>query len=265
MKLPHGVNPAHVASKDATRYVLNGVQFAHGLAVGTNGRMLVAAVTTREDDDADREAIVPTRAMLAGFKVTRGKGGRARSSVLPRLVINAKPEKEIGTVTITDKNFDQTTVQEIDGNFPAFEQVFEEPEKATLKLALNAKFLSEIAKALGDEQLVLHLDPDGFKHNGDTPKAYSPAIYLTAGSDHGRESVAILMPIRVSSDGLDGNRVLSKVAKIKAEKAAAKAAAEAAAEAAKALEAAGKAAEAVAAAANELSSSITETTNPAEQ
>lgn len=234
MKLPQGVNPAHVASKDKTRYVLNGVKFGHGLAVATNGCMLVATIATREDDDAEREAIVPTRAMLAGFKVSRGKGGRARSSVLPRLVINAKPEKEIGTVTITDKNFDQTTVKEIDGNFPAFEQVFEEPDKATLKLAINAKFLSEIAKALGDDQLVLHLDPEGFVDNGDVKKGYKPPIYLTAGSDHDRESVAILMPIRVSSDGLDGNRVLAEVAKIKAEKAAA----EAAAEAAKALEAA---------------------------
>lgn len=230
MKLPQGVNPAHVASKDHTRYVLNGVKFANGLAVATNGRMLVATVATREDDDADREAIVPTRAMLAGFKATRGKSGRVRSSVLPRLVINAKPEKEIGTVTITDKNFDKTTVQEVDGNFPELEHVFEEPEKATLKLALNAKFLSQIAKALGDEQLVLHLDPDGFKDNGNVRRGYSPAIYITAGKDHDRESVAILMPIRVSSDGLDGNRVLAEVAKIKAEKAAAKAETEAAAD-----------------------------------
>ena len=224
MKLPNGVNPAHVASKDQTRYVLNGVQFAHGLAVGTNGRMLVAAVATREDDDADREAIVPTRAMLAGFKVRRGKGVRALYSVLPRLVINAKAENEAATVTITDKNFDQTTVQEIDGNFPAFEAVFENPEKATLKLSINAKYLSDVAKALGDEQLTLHLDPEGFKDNGDVTKAYSPAIYVTAGNDREREAVAILMPVRVSRDGLDGNRVLSKIAHIKVKKAAAEAA-----------------------------------------
>lgn len=222
MKLPHGVNPAHVASKDATRYVLNGVKFGHGLAVATNGRMLVGTVATREDDDADREAIVPTRAMIKAFPKAKGK---RRSSLIPRLVINPIDENDtkakFGTVTITDKEFDQTTVKEIDGNYPAFEEVFTDHSKATLKVGINAAYLAMIAKALGDEQLVLHFDPDGFKENGDVRRGYSPAIYVTAGSDREQESVAIIMPVRVSGDGLDGNRVLREIAKIKAEKAAA--------------------------------------------
>lgn len=38
MKLPIGVNPAHVASKDAFLYVLNGVKVGDGIAVATDGR-----------------------------------------------------------------------------------------------------------------------------------------------------------------------------------------------------------------------------------
>jgi DNA polymerase III sliding clamp (beta) subunit (PCNA family) len=224
MKLPLGVNPAHVASKDATRYVLNGVQFAHGLAVATDGRSLVAAIATAEDDDADREAIVPTRAMLAGFKA-----GRGRSSVLPRLVINPKPENEAATVTITDKEFDQTTVKEIDGNFPTFEQVFEDHTKHTLKVGLNVKLLANIAKALGQDQIVMHFDPEGFKSSPHSlDNLYGLQIYITSNDENRGDTVGILMPLRASSDGLVGNRVLAEVAKIKAEKAAAKAETEAA-------------------------------------
>lgn len=218
MKLPNGVNPAHAASNDQTRYVLNGVKFQGNLAVATNGRILVAAIATREDDDDARDAIVPTRAMIAGFKAAKGKRSRA---VLPRLVINSISETEpsgLKTVTITDKQFDRTTVQDIDGKFPSFEQIFEDPAKHTLKLAFNAKLLADIAKALGTDAVELHLDPDGFKKDG--LPAYGPQIYVTSNDDPDKESIAVLMPMRSDVGGLDGNSVLAEVAKIKAAKAA---------------------------------------------
>lgn len=221
MKLPDGVNPAHVASKDKTRYVLSGVQFTGNLSVATNGRCLVAAIATREDDDDARDAIVPTRAVKAGIKVTKSKRtGRSNTApMLPRLVINPKPEKGEGTVTVTDSQFDQTTVKEIDGNFPHIENVFTDPAKHTLKLGISASYLADIAKALGSESLVLHLDPDGFIKCDKVEKSFNPAIYITRGDADGRESIAILMPMRVPSDFLDGNRVIAEVAKLKASRA----------------------------------------------
>lgn len=226
MKLPNGVNPAHVASKDQTRYVLNGVQFAHGLATATNGRCLVAAIATREDDDDAREAIVPTRAVMAGIKTTPSKrtGRRNTAKTLPRLTINPKPEENEGTVTITDARFDTITVRDLNGNFPRIEQVFNDRAKHTLKLGICIKHLADISKALGDESLVLHLDPDGFEPCENVPKAYRPAIYITRGED-AEECVAILMPMRVSTDHLAENRVVTRVGEIKIERSLAEAAA----------------------------------------
>lgn len=232
MKLPNNVNPAHCASKDACRYVLNGVKISDGIAVATNGRVLVGTIATREDDDADRPALVPTRAMLKAFPKRGGKGKRRRGALLPRLVIDAIPEADpvakLGTVTVIDKEFDRTTVKEIDGTFPAFEQVFTDHTKATLKVGLNATYLAMIAKSLGDDQLVLHIDPEGFDQR-ESVKSYQPAIYVTGSNDHDRESVAILMPVRVSIDGLSNNCVLNEVWKIKAAKSAEAAVREAAA------------------------------------
>jgi DNA polymerase III sliding clamp (beta) subunit (PCNA family) len=177
MKLPHGINPAHCASSDQTRFVLNGVKIEDGIAVATDGRVFMASTVELSEEDTNRPALIPTRAMMKAFPKSRGK--RSRRSVIDTLRIDPIPEADpvatFGTVTITDKDLDLTTVKEIDGNFPKWHQVLEDPKPMTKRLTINVALLARIAKSFGDDGLTLHLDPDGFQAPG-----YKPPIYVTS-------------------------------------------------------------------------------------
>ncbi len=189
MKLAPKINPMHCASKDGTRYILNGVKIAGNMAVATDGRTLFAACGTRDDDDADRDTIIPTRAAKAAWPQTK----RKRGCMLPILTINPKAENEPGTVSILDVEFDKTTIKEIDGNYPRFEAVMPDVSKHTFRVGLNVKLLLQIAKCYGEDTVCLHINPDAM--NGG---AVSDPIIVT--NEKSPEAVAIIMPMRHHGD-----------------------------------------------------------------
>jgi DNA polymerase III sliding clamp (beta) subunit (PCNA family) len=209
----------HCASKDETRYVLNGVRIQGNLAVATDGRTLFAAVGYREDDDDARDALIPTRAAKAAWPQSKGK----RGTLLPMLTINPKEDGKEATVTVTDREFDRATIKEIDGNYPQFGAVMTEASKHTLRVGINVKLLLNIAKCHGEDEMFLHLNPE--EREGDQLKG---AIIVTSKNT---EAMAILMPLRESYD-LQGNQAVKEMTKLRAEyleKIKAKAAVEAAA------------------------------------
>ena len=196
----------HCASKDSTRYVLNGVRIKGNLAVATDGRTLFAAVAARDDEDDARDALIPTRVAKAAWPQGKGKGG----AILPMLTINQKEEGKEATVTVLDREFDRTTSKEIDGNFPRFEAVLPDLSKHTLRVGLNVKLLVNIAKCFGDDDVIIHLAADGFRDG----QQGEPMIVTNQKT---REAMAILMPMRGDAPALLENRAITEIKKLRAE------------------------------------------------
>lgn len=223
MKLPDKINPMHCASTDATRYILNGVALVGNLAIATNGRALFACVGTRESNDDSRPAILPKRAAKAAFPQTKRK-----ALCFPLVQVLPREEGQYGATRITVTQGEETTYREIDGNFPNIEKVIPPHEGYSLTVGLNIKLLLDIAKCYGDDQLLIHLDPNEFKHG-----RYTAGMLIT--SPKTRDALAVLMPLRGDDEPLPANGVLKDLAKrqveaSEAEKAAAAEAARVAAE-----------------------------------
>ena len=199
MKLPDNVNPAHCASKDDCRYVLQGTKFKNGMAYSTNGKILCVALAQLEDDDTDREAIVPTRAMLKAFPST----GKKKRGVFPRLSLKRKRS------VVRSKEGDCTILHDIDGTFPSVEQVCQQLDGYDLKLTIGVKLLNQISKGLGSDALTIHIKSSSKMTDGDY---LSHPLYVTGSSD---EAFAILMPMRSSRSNLRENRALSKMLSFK--------------------------------------------------
>jgi DNA polymerase III sliding clamp (beta) subunit (PCNA family) len=206
VKLPNKINPMHCASKDSTRYVLNGVRIQGNLAVAVDGRTLFAAVGSRDEEDDARDALIPARAAKAAWPQSKGK----RGCLLPMLTINPREEgaNVPGTVTVTDREFDRTTIKEIDGNFPRFEAALPDVSKHTLRVGLNVKLLLNIAKCYGHDEMFLH-----FNREEERGGCLSEAIIVT--NSKSPDAVAILMPLRNPND-LTGNRALDAMMKLRA-------------------------------------------------
>lgn len=219
MKLPDKVNPAHVASKDQTRYVLNGVMLTGDLAVATDGRVLFACRATREDGDDARDAIVPTKAAMAGFKARR-------HGLVPALHVLPKSEDRQLECRVMHSLDESTTFRDIYGTFPNFTEVFTDPAKHTLKVALNVKLLEKLAKAFGEDMVTLNIDLDECKIDDDdnTRKFANGGMIVTGTSP---EAVGILMPCRPNST-LRRNTLIGRIIELREARRAARLAAEAA-------------------------------------
>jgi hypothetical protein len=202
MKLPLKMNPAHAASKDHTRYTLNGVQVKGDIAAATDGRMLFMCIGTREEEDDSREAIIPTRAALAGWKQLK------RGAALPTLTINPRDTHGRNTCTVMDKDFDRTTIMEIDGNYPRIEAVIPDVTKYTVRVGFNVALLARLAKCFGEDQVTMHLNPEAFGEEG-----HQEPILVTNGAN--QPALAVLMPTRDKSEAVKDNAVLSHMTAIR--------------------------------------------------
>lgn len=204
MKLPNGINPSHVASTDKTRYVMNGVCIRNGLAYATNGRALLATECKLEDEDAQREAIIPTRIAKKGFNT------KPKDLVVPRIYLK-EVEKPLNWpedapppafVELLDKDFDRTVAREIEGSFPKAEHVVPDLAPYTVKISFNLKLLTQIMKSLNSENV--HLFATGEEKD--------PFIILSAKNEE--DSFGILMPLHCDID-LSKNRPLRKMLNMK--------------------------------------------------
>lgn len=200
MKLPNKTNPVHCASKDGTRYILNSVSIQGDVAVATDGRSLFAVKGCREDDDDQRDAIIPKRLASAAWPQGKGK----RGFILPMLTINPVTEG-FATCTVTNTDMDRTTARDIEGNFPNVEKVIPDASQYKQRVGLNVKLLLQIAKCFGEDEIAIHFDSDGWRDGqGDKP------MLITS---KGRDAFGILMPLRTNGDGLDKNEALNAIAR----------------------------------------------------
>lgn len=204
MKLPNGINPAHCASTDKTRYSMMGVCVDDGLAYATNGRILVATECELEPEDEPRRAIIPTRIAKKGFAT------KPKDLVLPRIYLKQlKPAPDMGIdakepayVKLLNRELDRTTAKEVDGNFPHVENVVPDLNPYTIKISFNIKLLTQIAKALNSEKINLFATGD------------EKDPFLIVSKKNEEDAFGLLMPLRNEIDLLK-NRPLKKLLKLK--------------------------------------------------
>ena len=159
-------------SKDDLRPVLNYVQFKDGRATATDGHILVSI----KDDEITGEHYLHREYMQ---EVCKGKVNDTSLIDFDELkILRVADGLEI---KITDE----------EQQYPNWDRVVPKYE-TPLKIAVDAKLVARLAKALGDDELILHIDaPDG-------------AIYVESYNQVEHEEVskddrdfAILMPIRL--------------------------------------------------------------------
>ena len=170
MKLKSKYRPELICSRDATRMVLTNANlgFVKGkqCLVATDGKRLL--VLPVEGEQLEKEnGPVPREAL----KLAREKRPSRKQDVVS-IVLNGKCELENGWTL-------PRPTQE-DMKYPNVEQVIPTPSSMDQKISFNARFLWEIAQALGVEHVILTHNPGG-------------AITVT--SPH-EEAYAVLMPMR---------------------------------------------------------------------
>lgn len=180
MKIPNGINPAHVASKDKTRYILNGVKVKDGLAYASNGRSLFVTICEMEYEDDKREAIIPTRIALKAFKK------KTKNSILPILTLEPLGTDGYNKTRLLDKEMDVTITREIEGKFPNIHQVVPELENYKLAVSLNVNLLLEISKAFGEEVVNIYRNEN-----------IMDPMFITSKT---QEAFAVLMPVRIHDE-----------------------------------------------------------------
>jgi hypothetical protein len=198
MKLSTDTNPALVASKDPTRYVLQHVLFTDELAVATNGRMIVALCHEPDDLDGSDElpALVPMKAVTAACAKKRGKLFVQKLHVADGKAILRGMDEEQSFKLTHDLPADK---------FPNFTKVFPAEAAHTLRIGINPRLLMDLAKAMGAtgkrEGVTLHIDPAN----------RCGGMYVTASYDSEGEAVGVLMPMRSPDSPLEKNRALKRV------------------------------------------------------
>ena len=164
-----------VAAKDEGRYRMNCILYRDGKLFATDGRR--AAVINVEDSTGEAEgALIPAHLV----KLATGKAPEDLARVWTDGTAARALTKE-GTVTS----------ELAKGDFPSIETILPEvPEARKATVGLNAKYLFELAQAIGceDTQVVLELDLELL----DPYSSYPEPIRVQ--SPHG---VGIIMPVTV--------------------------------------------------------------------
>lgn len=182
MKFDTTLKIEKIASKDETRYALNGVYHDKEAKklVATNGHILVAIpVTENEHDDA---GLMP----LDAVKYARDAAKKNKASEAPNATIVD------GKISIPMSGAAVPAVENV--QFPEWQRVlpsFNPADRNVVTITLNAKYLAALADALGsrDDSLQLTFALDN---------AYGP-VMVRAGTDNG--NVGAIMPIRNSVNG----------------------------------------------------------------
>ena len=170
MKINKNCKIELVASKDKTRHALINPYLQGSKLIATDGKKLVAIPVEREDGDSDGPID------CSAFKLSR-----KTSSEFSKISANGclKVQTKDGEITMPRKNLDGYS-------FPQWQKVLPNPDRGGIKIGLNAKFLYEIAQALGGDRVVIEiLDAD------------SPIIVKGSDDHYIEGSIGVLMPVRI--------------------------------------------------------------------
>lgn len=153
MKFPPNSNPALVCSKDPVRYLLQNVLLKDRLAVATDGRQLVALVTTPDDNDEPGPQLVPVKAVT--------KACARRKQVFAQS-LRLKDREAVVEAFGENTSFTTMDAESVE-KFPRYEGLVIQasaPADKVVTVSINAKLLFNLAKAMGDERVTLHIDLD---------------------------------------------------------------------------------------------------------
>lgn len=157
------------ASKDPTRYILQGVHVANvngsAKAVATDGRILAMVPVEIEPEDT-----VGVTARAETFKRARKAYKKQKISFI----------KLNGKATVRELD-GEVSFDYVDGNYPNFSQVIPKPTEKTFKLSFDVNNLVRLWKALGGED------------------AKQLGVTLTVG--HDGSAVDVNRPVEVTVDG----------------------------------------------------------------
>lgn len=228
MLIPKGVlKLERVASHDKTRYAMNGILVSRdkdngeAIAVATDGKRLIEArwddSTLRVEFPACGVDLEPRKDLLV---VIPGDSVKAIEKAMPRKVkfdhenmiavqetlIDQGERLKIATVEAGSSNVRE--VKPVEGHFPPYADVMPGANHSTMRVALNARFLLEIAEALAaahDTREALARDKNDKRDpdvvvleikDGDSPiivKGTGPCL-------NGVKTRALLMPVALPTD-----------------------------------------------------------------
>lgn len=149
MKLPEGLMPHLITCKTGVRYFMMNVCYRDGMVSASDGKMLVAAITPKDELDEVSQALIPASFMARSIQKRRKDHpyeGRVKLSEEKAEILDKDNIRMIRDI-----------FQEDVDKFPQVALVIPDI-KVPLKLSLNAKMLYQLAKALGNDSVHLTID-----------------------------------------------------------------------------------------------------------
>ena len=161
-----------IASRDETRHVLCNPYLQGSKLIATDGQRLVAIPVELEEGDSDGPID------CSAFKLSRKTSSGEK---LSKISANGclKVQTKDGEITMPRKNLNGYS-------FPQWQKVLPNPDRGGIKIGLNAKFLYEIAQALGGDRVVIEI-----------LNATSPIVVKGSHENYIEESIGVLMPVRI--------------------------------------------------------------------
>ena len=141
------------------------------LIVATNGHILAACPVLLDEDDTS--GVVSTEAIKAAIKTSPGR----RQDKTANVKANGSLELDNGA----------TYPREDKGQFPQYERVIPDKDKAEMVISFDAKLLKDLADAIntpGNSQIKLHIVDN------------NSAFYVE--SDNNSDCYGVLMPCRIN-------------------------------------------------------------------
>lgn len=214
----HNLSIASFASKEASRYTLQGILVTPDATVVTNGHYLVWVSNSPEHKAADYPQvpgfagasdtftpfILSRDEALAIAKVTPSK---EKIPVLNHVAIAA----DSSAMAVTDLDRPQVfPVRPVEGQFPKYDAVIPKFDDAVMQISVNAEYLAQIAKQFagfvsdqGNKKVTLSFFADKGT-SADQLEGIGRGIGEHSirfdGENDGQGMTAVLMPIRDASD-----------------------------------------------------------------
>lgn len=206
----HNLSIASFASKEESRYTLQGILVTPKATVATNGHYLVWV-----SDAKDRKAkdypqvlgfagasdtftpfILSRDAALAIAKVTPSK---ERIPILNHVAV----AKDGNAMAVTDLERPQVfPVRHVEGKFPQYEVVIPKYEDAVARITLSAEYLAQIAKQFAGfaDKRNTPVTLSFYKHGENDDIGTNSVRFDAVSADGNQGMTAVLMPIRDASD-----------------------------------------------------------------
>ena len=232
----HNLTIASFASKEASRYTLQGILVTPDATVATNGHYLVWVSNSLERkaedypqipgfvgaSDTFTPFILGRDAALAIAKVTPYK---EKIPVLNHVAVAADSSQ----IAVTDLERPQVfPVKSVQGQFPRYEMVVPKFEDAVVRVSVNAEYLAQIAKQFAgfvsdDRNKKVTLSFYADKGTSDDQlegidRNVGEHSIRFDGTNDGQGMTAVLMPIRTSEDQVGTYGWAEREAKRKAER-----------------------------------------------